>query len=351
MKNFATIRQCKINFKKKINKKIYNWISAAAEDGFTSEINLKALKQIIVKPKLLSKTGFPDCSSHFFETKIKFPILLAPMGHQTQFHRNGEIETCRGAFKSDIISSFGTQSRMRLDDIRKNNKNAKLTWTVFPFGDLKWIKNQIKNAEKNKALAIVLCLDANVRSHRYMDIENFYDARKVGKRTNPISPNPEKSYFYDWKLIKQLSKFTKLPIILKGILTSEDAIRAIKNGAKGIWISNHGGRMFNSGLSTSHALFQINKKLKDRKILKIVDGGIEKGSDIIKYLCLGADLVAIGRPAIYGLGVNGSSGVSTIFEILKKEFKTAMINGRFKNLKSSNQKRLILGKFKNFSGI
>ncbi len=351
MKNFATIRQCKINFKKKINKKIYNWISAAAEDGFTSEINLKALKQIIVKPKLLSKTGFPDCSSHFFETKIKFPILLAPMGHQTQFHRNGEIETCRGAFKSDIISSFGTQSRMRLDDIRKNNKNAKLTWTVFPFGDLKWIKNQIKNAEKNKALAIVLCLDANVRSHRYMDIENFYDARKVGKRTNPISPNPEKSYFYDWKLIKQLSKFTKLPIILKGILTSEDAIRAIKNGAKGIWISNHGGRMFNSGLSTSHALFQINKKIKDRKILKIVDGGIEKGSDIIKYLCLGADLVAIGRPAIYGLGLNGSSGVSTIFEILKKEFKTAMINGGFKNLKSFNQKRLILGKFKNFSGI
>ena len=141
------------------------------------------------------------------------------MGHQTQFHRNGEIETCKGAFKSDIISSFGTQSRMRLDDIRKKNKNAKITWTVFPFGDLKWIKNQINNAEKNKALAIVLCLDANVRSHRYKDIETFYDARKIGKRTNPISPNPEKSYFYDWKLIKKLSKFTKLPIILKGILT------------------------------------------------------------------------------------------------------------------------------------
>ena len=83
--------------------------------------------------------------------------------------------------------------------------------------------------------------------------------------------------------------------------------------------------------------------------MKIVDGGIEKGSDIIKYLCLGADLVAIGRPAIYGLGVNGSQGVSTVFEILKKELKTAMINGGFKNLKSFNQKRLILGKFKKIS--
>ncbi len=351
MKNIATIRQCKIKFKKKINHKIYNWVCAAAEDGLTSDNNFEALKQIIIKPKLLSKTGLPDCSSSFFETKVKFPILLAPMGHQTQFHRNGEIETCKGASKSNIICSFGTQSRMKLDDIRKNNKNAKLTWTVFPFGDLNWIKNQINNAEKNNALAIVLCLDANVRSHRYMDIETFYDARKIGKRTNPISPNPEKSYYYDWNLIKKLSKFTKLPLILKGILTYSDAIKAIENGAKGIWISNHGGRMFNSGLSTSHALFEINKKLKNYKILKIVDGGIEKGSDIIKYLCLGADLVAIGRPAIYGLGVNGSQGVSTVFEILKKELKTAMINGGFKNLKSFNQKRLILGKFKNFSGI
>ena len=86
---------------------------------------------------------------------------------------------------------------MRLDDIRKNNKNAKLTWTVFPFGDLKWIKNQIKNAEKNKALAIVLCLDANVRSHRYKDIENFYDARKVGKRTKF-----KKHLTQRWKSIK-----------------------------------------------------------------------------------------------------------------------------------------------------
>ena len=109
--------------------------------------------------------------------------------------------------------------------------------------------------------------------------------------------------------------------------------------------------MFNSGLSTSHSLFLINKKLKNYKILKIVDGGIEKGSDIIKYLCLGADLVAIGRPVIYGLGVNGSLGVSSIFEILKKELYTSMINGGFKNLKSFNQNRLILGKFKNFSGI
>ena len=350
MKNFATIRQCKKIFKKK-NLKIYNWVTAAAENGYTNNLNISDLEKIIIKPKLLSKTGHPDIKANFFNIKMETPILLAPMGHQTQFHRDGEIETCRGAENSKIISSFGTQSRLSLNDIRKNNKSAKLIWTIFPFGDLSWIKNQIKNAEKNHCSAIVFCLDANVRSRRYKDLESFYDARKIGRRTNPISPNPEQSYFYDWGLIKKMSKFTKLPIILKGILTPEDAVKSIDNGAKGIWISNHGGRMFNSGLSTSHALYTINNKLKNFKVLKIVDGGIEKGSDIIKYLCLGANLVAIGRPAIYGLSLNGSAGVSKIFEILKNELLTAMINGGFKNVKSFNKQRLILKNFQNYYGL
>ena len=112
---------------------------------------------------------------------------------------------------------------MKVDEIRKKNKTAKLLWTIFPFGDYKWILSQVRNAEKNGALAIVFCLDANIRSCRYKDQESFYDARKVGKRTNPISPDPERSYFYDWSLIKKISRSTKLPIIAKGVLTTEDA--------------------------------------------------------------------------------------------------------------------------------
>lgn len=344
MKNFATVRQSNFLFKKKINKKIYDWVMAAAEDGRTNHQNKDDLDDILIKPRLLSKTGYPNLFSNFFNSKIDFPLILAPMGHQTQFHKNGEIEMCKGSSNSNIISSFGTQSRMKLDDIRKKNKDAKIIWTIFPFGDLEWIKKQIKNAEKNKVIAIVLCLDANIRSHRYQDLENFYDARKVGRRTNPVSPNPQKSYFYDWKLVKKITKLTNIPIIPKGILTYEDTMLAIKNGCKGIWISNHGGRMFNSGISTSYALLNIQKKLKNKKLFKIIDGGVTRGSDIIKYLCMGANLVAVGRPAIYGLSIGGSQGVKKIFDILKNELKVAMINGGFKNFKSFKPNRLILNK-------
>ena len=231
------------------------------------------------------------------------------MGHQTQFHKLGEIEVAKGINSVNTIGFFGTQSRMSLDDIRKNNKNAKIAWTIFPFGDKNWILKQIKSSERNKCKAIAVCIDANVRSHRYLDRELLnYDARKFGKRTNKVSPNPKYALKYDWKLIKFIKKNTKLPVIVKGILTIYDAKNAIRNGADGIWISNHGGRMFNSGISGIEALLNLKKKIKSKKVKFIVDGGIRKGSDIIKYLCLGADFVGIGRPAMYGLICGGRNG-------------------------------------------
>ena len=116
--------------------------------------------------------------------------------------------------------------------------------------------------------------------------------------------------------------------------------KAIKYGCDAIWISNHGGRMFNSGISSVDAILQIKKKLTKKKIKIIIDGGVRKGSDVLKFLCLGADYVGIGRPSIHGLIYNGSRGVSEIFKILNNELETSMINGGFKNKKSFNLKRL-----------
>jgi len=135
-------------------------------------------------------------------------------------------------------------------------------------------------------------------------------------------------------------KKTKLPIIIKGILTWKDAKLAIENGCDCIWISNHSGRMFNSGISTIEALNEISNKLKRKDVKIIIDSGIRSGSDIIKSLCLGADFVAIGKPALCGLINEGSLGVKTTFSILKNELRTAMINSGFKNLTNMRKNRL-----------
>ena len=179
---------------------------------------------------------------------------------------------------------------MSLNDIRKENKNLFVGLGNLSFWSVKiGLKKKLKLQKKIKCIAICSCLDAPVRSHRYLDRETDYDARKFGKRTNPILPDPSKALHYDWELVKFVKKNTKLPIIVKGVLSIFDSNEAIKMGADCIWISNHGGRMLNSGISGVDALISIKKKLKKRNIKIIVDGGVRSGSDIVKYLCLGAD--------------------------------------------------------------
>tara|TARA_B100000945_G_C20425322_1_gene620196 strand:+ start:2090 stop:3169 length:1080 start_codon:yes stop_codon:yes gene_type:complete len=346
-KNFATVRQAEALAKNKIRKGSFKWLQAAAEDGYTHFKNIEDLNSIKILPKHLARIKKPYLQSNFFGTKISSPLILSPMGHQTQFNKKGEIEMAKGLEISNSIAFFGTQNRMSLNDIRKKNKKANLAWTIFPFGNKSWIKSQITLAERNKCVAIAVCVDANVRSHRYLDRELInYDARKYGNRTNKVSPNPKLALSYDWSLIKFIKKNTKLPLIIKGILTVDDAKKSIKNGADAIWLSNHGGRMLNSGISGVQSIMNYKKKIKSKKIKVIVDGGVRRGSDILKYLCLGADFVGIGRPAIYGLICQGSVGVGKIFEILNNELYTVMANGGFGDLKSFSTNRLKLNEKK-----
>ena len=345
MKNndFVTLREAESFAKKKINKKTFDWLQSGSEDNYTSNKNIVDLEKLKIKPFHLRKVGKINLNCEFFGKKISSPLILSPMGHQTQFHKKGEIETAKGAEIINTISFFSTQGRMSLKDIRKNNLKSNLCWTIFPFGNKSWIKKEIDNAEKNKCLAIALCIDANVRSHRYLDREARYDAREFGGRTNPVPPNPSIALDYDWDLVRFIKSKTKLPLILKGVLSYEDAIMCIKLNVDGIWISNHGGRMFNSGISGVESLLEIKKKISKKKLkIKIlVDGGVRKGSDILKLLCLGADFIGIGRPAIYGLILNGSNGVKNIFNILNNELKTSMQNGGFKNFKDCKASRIL----------
>ena len=339
-KKFVTLREAENFAQKKIDKKIFNWLQSGAEDNFTTFKNIVDLNNIRIKPFHLKKVKRINLTTNFFGKKISSPLILSPMGHQTQFHKDGEIETAKAISSINSVGVFGTQGRMSLNDLRKNNKKTNLCWTIFPFGSLKWIDSQIRNAEKNKCIAIVVCVDANIRSHRYLDRESRYDARTVGRRTNPNPPNQEAALFYDWELIKFIKKKTKLPVIVKGILSIEDALNCIRLRCDGLWISNHGGRMFNSGISGVEALREIKKKVSNKKIKIFVDGGVRRGSDILKLLCLGADFIGIGRPAIHGLICDGKEGVKNIFNVLNSELLTAMTNGGFKDFSECKNSRI-----------
>ena len=337
-KSFVTIREAEKLSKKKIRKGSFNWLSSGAEDNFTAQLNISFLENIKIYPKVLSKNYKFSLQTKFLNTKIPFPILLSPMGHQAQFHKKGEIEMAKGINQLKTIGFFSTQSRYSFEEIREKNKNANMIWQIFLFGSKNWLLKEIRKAEKYGSKAIALCLDAPLRSHRYIDRESRYDARKYGKMRK-LSENPSFALRYDWEIIKWIKSKTKKPIILKGIINPEDAYKAKKLKIDILWVSNHGGRMFNSGISSGEALKKIRKVL-GKKATIIVDGGVTKGSDIIKYLCLGANFVGIGKPAIYGLILDGHKGVRKIFDILKSELETAAINGGFKSLSDFSISRL-----------
>jgi len=341
-KRFVTIREAEKLAKKKIRKGTFNWLASGAEDDKTTKLNSSYLDKIKIYPKVFAKNFNFSLKTKFLNYDISSPILLSPMGHQAQFHKDGEVEMAKGVNLANSISFFSTQSRYTFNEIRKKNPNARMIWQIFLFGNKEWILNEIKRAENYGSEAIALCLDAPVRSHRFKDRESRYDARKYGKMRK-LSQDPSYALRYDWSIIKWIKSKTKKPIILKGIINLQDAYKAKKYNIDTLWISNHGGRMFNSGISSGEALKNIREKI-GKKVIIIVDGGVTKGSDIIKYLCLGANFVGIGKPAIYGLIINGHKGVKQIFDILKYELETASLNGGFKNLRDFNLKRISLKK-------
>ena len=339
IKNFTNILQAELFAKESIRKGTFNWLVSGAENNYTRDQNIDALNKIKIYPNILAKVGNPKIETSFFGKKINSPVFLCPMGHQTQFYSSGEFATAKGVNDNGNLGFFSTQGRVSFNAIKNKYPKSKLVWQIFPFGNYDWMLKEIKRAENSKSLAISFCFDAPVRSFRYMDRETGYDARKFGHRYYPVPPDPTKALTYDWELIKWIKKKTNLKILPKGLMSIEDIKLAIKYGADGIWISNHGGRMFNSGFSVAEIIYRTKRFIKPGLPI-LVDGGVRKGTDIIKYMCLGANFVGIGRPAIYGLIIDGSSGVKRIFQILESELISAMQNGGFKNLNFFKKKRI-----------
>ena len=165
----------------------------------------------------------------------------------------------------------------------------------------------------------VVTLDLPVPSLKYQTLSDNYDARKYGRRTN-YSNIEKQAFLLKWKDILWFKKQIKSkPMVIKGIMHPDDAAKAFKYKADAIWVSNHGGRVFNSIISPFEVLPSIRKKVGKSKII-IIDGGIRSGADIVKACHLGANIVSIGRPAIYGLIASGSIGVKKLFDILKKDY-------------------------------
>ncbi|PIK36714.1 hypothetical protein BSL78_26464 [Apostichopus japonicus] len=222
-----------------------------------------------------------------------------------------------------------------MEDVISASPNCLHWYQLYIVKDRKLTETMVRRAEKAGYKALVLTVDTPIVGIKLADLRNGFrvdssirlpnlehenSSNTEGDMYGPIQISPAVT----WKDVGWLKTITKLPIVLKGILSGSDAEIAVENGVAGIIVSNHGGRQLDGVLATIDALPEVVEAVKGSDVEVYLDGGVRKGTDVLKALALGARAVFIGRPVLWGLAYKGEEGVKMVLEMLKNEFSTAM---------------------------
>ena len=323
MKKFRTIREIIKYSEKKIKPNALKWLDGSAEYGYTTKNNREIFRKIKLIPQVLKDTKSLDLSKEFFGKKCSMPIVISPMGGTDQFHKKSEHIFFEASKKNEIPYFFPNNAGITLNELNPTKKKSLLSRSLYLDDDLDYCKKELDDLEKNNCHCVSITVDSPVRPISYNKMDQNYDERKNYAKSPLNYLRKKKGDPLTWKNISKIRKMTSKPIILKGILSKVDALKAYEHGINGIWVSNHGGRVFESDLTSLEVLSEIRASLP-KEIVVVCDGGVRTGSDILKTLSLGADFVGVGRPFIFGLIANAFNGVNNVIDLLKSEFLTAM---------------------------
>ncbi|GFU29453.1 hydroxyacid oxidase 1 [Nephila pilipes] len=339
--NFICIEDFERHALKSLPKMVSDYYRSGADDEQTLKENRDAFKRLRFKPRILRYVSKRDLSTCILGKHVSFPVCIAPTAMQSMAHPDGEIATIKGAAAEDILTVISTLSTVPLEKIAKASPKSFRWFQLYIYSDRNITKELVVRAEKAGYSAIVLTLDASIAGNRLSDIRNKFclpahlrlgnitreDKSSISAFTNRSGLNAYVESSLDasitWKDVDWLKRITSLPIILKGILTAEDALLAIEHGVDGIIVSNHGARQLDGVPATIEVLCDIVRAV-DGRCEVYMDGGIRNGTDILKALALGAKAVLIGRPVLWGLAHSGEMGVRKILQILRQEFDIAM---------------------------
>ncbi|KAB2674716.1 MAG: alpha-hydroxy-acid oxidizing protein [Verrucomicrobia bacterium] len=309
-------------------------VKGGAADELTVRWNREAFDQIRLRPRVLVDVSRIDTGLTLLGQRLPFPILLAPTAYHAMVHPGGEAETARGAGKAGALWVVSSATNTRLDAIARA-ATGPLWFQLYVQSDRRFVTDVVHEAEAAGCRALVVTVDAPVVGPRYRQMRAKFK----------LSPGLSLPYMDDvnkgrdsllrggntrmtWAEIEWLQSVTRLPVLLKGILNPDDAERAVASRVAGIIVSNHGGRMLDTAPATIAALPAVTERVAGR-IPVLVDGGVRRGTDILKALAFGANAVLIGRPYLHGLAAAGADGVARVVALLRDELEQAMaLTGR-----------------------
>ncbi|RDV28340.1 alpha-hydroxy-acid oxidizing protein [Lysinibacillus capsici] len=339
---------CFADLEKAVAKKIeagpFGYIRSGAGGEQTLRNNRAAFEKYSIVPRFLNDVSNVDTSIHLFGKTYPTPLLFAPVGMNGMVHDDGELAVVRAAQNLNIPYIQSTVSTYALEEVAQAAPSATKWFQLYWSTNEEIAFSMAVRAEAAGFEAIVLTVDTVMLGWREEDVRNQFSPLKLGYArgnymNDPVftATLPDDSFesyvqgvlqnvFHptlNWEHVRELKKRTNLPILLKGILHPEDAKHAIDNGIDGIIVSNHGGRQLDGVIGSLDALPAI-VKVVNGQIPIILDSGVYRGMDALKALALGANAVAIGRPFVYGLALEGQQGVEKVMTNLYDELKVSI---------------------------
>jgi len=328
--------------KAKMSHAAWEYVNGGAADEMTVRWNREAFDRMRLKPHVLVDVTKLGTRVTLFGQEMPFPILLAPTASHRLVHPEGELATVKGASAAGATMVVSTLSNTSVEEIAAAAK-APLWAQLYVQADRGFTRSYVERVEAAGYRALCVTVDtpvsgarnreqrANIALSPGVEYPNLKGLRAgASEEVRAHAERRESSIFSSllsadltWKDIAWLKSFARVPVLLKGILNPDDAERAVKEGVDGIIVSNHGGRNLDTVPATADALPHVAERVAGR-VPVLMDGGVRRGTDVVKALALGATAVQIGRPYLYGLAASGAEGVAHVARILQKELEMAL---------------------------
>ena len=293
----------------------FGYFAGGANDEWTLRENVAAYGRWVLRPRMLVDVSQTTTSTSVLGTKIGFPALVAPVAFQGLAHADGERAMAQGAAAAGTIMCLSTLSTVSLEDAAEAAPGAPRWFQLYWGPDRAKAQDLLARAESAGYLAIVVTVDLPEVGRRERDLRTGF--------VTPTSLSQVTDNALTWRDLEWLRAQTALPVLIKGILTAEDAVLAIEAGVEGIVVSNHGGRQLDGVAASLDALPEVVEAVGERAEV-LLDGGVRRGTDVVKALALGARAVLVGRAPLYGLAVNGAAGVERVLTLLREEVELAL---------------------------
>ena len=306
----------------------YGYYAGGAGDEVTLRDNVEAYRRRQLRPRVLVDVDEPSTATTVLGREISLPLLVAPMAYQRLAHPDGEVAMARAVAAAGTIMCLSTLATSTAEDVAATG--VPRWFQLYVFRDAGVSRHLVDHARDNGFEALVLTVDAPVLGHRDRDVRLGFTiphdmtVPALGRGgVTPVEALALMSRSLTWKDAEAFAASAALPVVVKGVLTAEDARLACEHGAAALVVSNHGGRQLDGVAATIDVLAEVVAAV-DGRIEVLVDGGIRRGADVVKALALGARAVLVGRSALWGLAVDGEAGARHVLELLHDEIELAL---------------------------